>query len=201
VNTADELSSRSVCAVAIQRTIILPELLNSPDYTWDVVPQMVWGFLEVSTGVVCAALPALKPLFTRYLPQFLSSRSHESSRGRSGSLALPKSLERDRQRRGTGPRVHFADHGGRKSDEPESDDDEMHLWPSRGKGSVYRGKTGSEEIVMESLHDKMHGSQTNVCTVVSAAPYSMKLSRQSLTHSITVTTETKNETRSIHDED
>lgn len=163
---------------------------------------MVWGFLEVNTGVVCAALPALKPLFARYLPKFLSSRSSDCNRGRSGTLALPKSLERDPKPHGTRPQVHFAgDHGGKDSDEPASDDDEMHLWHSRGKGSVYRGKSVSEEIVMEPLHDKTHGSQTNVRTVVSVAPYSMALTRHSMTHSITVTTETKIETRSVHSED
>ncbi|KAF2439773.1 hypothetical protein P171DRAFT_524858 [Karstenula rhodostoma CBS 690.94] len=182
-----------VCAVAIQRTIILPHLLNSSDYTWDVVPQMVWGFLEVNTGVVCAALPASKPLFTRYLPRFLSSRSRDSSRRKSGSLPLPESLGGDRKRRGNGPHAPFAGNsGGRNLDEPGSeDDDEMYLWPSRGKGSARNGKSIPEQISLESLHDTTYGIQNKVRTVVSAAPDSTKIVRHSMAHSITVTTETR----------
>ncbi|KAK7190431.1 integral membrane protein [Paraphaeosphaeria sporulosa] len=182
-----------VCAVAIERTIMLPALLNSSDYTWDVVPQLVRGFLGVNTGLVCAALPALKPLFTRHLPQFLSSRPRDSNRGISDSLPFPNrwsvtAIDAVPARRFLSPGIT----GARNLTKLGGDDNEMHLWPNRGKGTAHTGsKDVSEEIGFKAMYHKTHGSRNSVRTVVSAAPGSMKLPRQSLAHSITVTTETR----------
>ncbi|PHH86180.1 hypothetical protein CDD83_10603 [Cordyceps sp. RAO-2017] len=67
-----------VCAAAIKRTIIMPPLLASTDYAWDLPEQFVWSFVEVNAGVVCASLAALKPLFMRYIPFLIVSRLRSS---------------------------------------------------------------------------------------------------------------------------
>ncbi|KAF2822629.1 hypothetical protein CC86DRAFT_410219 [Ophiobolus disseminans] len=66
-----------VCAVAIKRTTLLPPLMVSTDYTWDIVEQYHWCFAEVNAGILCATIPALRPFFSRYLPGLLHS-SHDS---------------------------------------------------------------------------------------------------------------------------
>ena len=53
-------------------------LLASPDATWDISPQMMWSFIEVNAGIVCASLAALKPLFARYIPFLVVSRLRSS---------------------------------------------------------------------------------------------------------------------------
>ncbi|TDZ18887.1 Satratoxin biosynthesis SC1 cluster protein 4 [Colletotrichum orbiculare MAFF 240422] len=79
-----------VCASAIERTILLLPLLESSDYTWDVPPEMIWGFVEINAGLICAAVPALKPFFMRYLPFILSSKLRSpQTRSRYASWSIP----------------------------------------------------------------------------------------------------------------
>ncbi|KAL3295225.1 integral membrane protein [Colletotrichum asianum] len=85
-----------VCAAAIKRTIILPPLMKSPDYSWDVAEQFNWSFLEANAGIVCAAVPGLKPFFMRYLPSFISSRITGSS-NRTGKKSLPYNNNKKRR--------------------------------------------------------------------------------------------------------
>ncbi|KAI8253570.1 Satratoxin biosynthesis SC1 cluster protein 4 [Colletotrichum sp. SAR11_239] len=89
-----------VCAAAIKRTIILPPLMKSLDYSWDVAEQFNWSFLEANAGIVCAAVPGLKPFFMRYLPSFLSSRITGST-ARTGKKSLPYNtvIENNKKRR------------------------------------------------------------------------------------------------------
>ncbi|KXJ87830.1 hypothetical protein Micbo1qcDRAFT_207595 [Microdochium bolleyi] len=169
-----------VCAVAIQRTIILPSLLNSTDYTWDVVPQMIWGFLEVNVGVVCAALPALKPLFTRYLPRFLSSHSHRSGPDGSASATTPYSTSIDRNRRrrngafsGAGEQApNHLDEQQPRGLAVKLGDDEEQLWSPSGKSANARhidGKQGGDNISLDSLEEERYGLKQSSRTVISAA--------------------------------
>ncbi|OHF00729.1 integral membrane protein [Colletotrichum orchidophilum] len=62
-----------VCICAIRRTILLPPLFKSTDYTFDIDKQLNWASIEVNAGIVCASVPALKPFFVRYLPLFVTS--------------------------------------------------------------------------------------------------------------------------------
>ncbi|OHW90118.1 integral membrane protein [Colletotrichum incanum] len=63
-----------VCICAIRRTILLPPLFTSRDYTFDIEKQLNWASIEVNAGVVFASVPALKPFVMRYLPMFVTSR-------------------------------------------------------------------------------------------------------------------------------
>ncbi|KAL1615510.1 hypothetical protein SLS56_011798 [Neofusicoccum ribis] len=62
------------CASSIVRTVLLIPLFKSPDFTWNVVDQYVWAFIEINTSIVCASIPPLKPLFSRYLPVVLGGQ-------------------------------------------------------------------------------------------------------------------------------
>ncbi|KAF6828494.1 integral membrane protein [Colletotrichum plurivorum] len=90
-----------VCAAAIKRTIILPPLLTTPDYSWDVAEQFNWSFLEANAGIVCASVPGLKPFFVRYLPSFISSRITGSASHNTAKKSLPYStvIENNKRRR------------------------------------------------------------------------------------------------------
>ncbi|KAL6849840.1 hypothetical protein ACO1O0_009385 [Amphichorda felina] len=78
-----------VCAATIKRTVILPGLLSAADYTFAVPPQMVWGYVEINAGLLCASVPALKPLFVRYLPFIIASKVYSHSGGGRHSGATP----------------------------------------------------------------------------------------------------------------
>ncbi|KAF9881889.1 integral membrane protein [Colletotrichum karsti] len=73
-----------VVGVAIRRTIPFPQLLSSPDYSWDAADVFVWCFIEINAGMICASVPALKPFFVRYLPSFITSQM-SSKHGASSS--------------------------------------------------------------------------------------------------------------------
>ncbi|KAF6805543.1 integral membrane protein [Colletotrichum sojae] len=90
-----------VCAAAIKRIIILPPLLTTPDYSWDVAEQFNWSFLEANAGIVCASVPGLKPFFVRYLPSFISSRITGSASHNTAKKSLPYStvIENNKRRR------------------------------------------------------------------------------------------------------
>ncbi|KAK3395257.1 hypothetical protein B0H63DRAFT_386009 [Podospora didyma] len=62
-----------VCLISVLRTIWLNTLLYSRDSTWDFVSIANWSAVEINIAVVCACLPTMKPLVTRFL-SWLSSR-------------------------------------------------------------------------------------------------------------------------------
>ncbi|KAK1622476.1 integral membrane protein [Colletotrichum phormii] len=76
-----------VCICAIRRTILLPPLFKSTDYTFDIDKQLNWASIEVNAGIVCASVPALKPFFVRYLPMFVTS--HITARGSKSKKTNP----------------------------------------------------------------------------------------------------------------
>lgn len=54
-------------------------VLSRPeDYTWDIVEQFHWSYLEVNLGVVCASVPALQPFVKQYLGPVFSSHIRSS---------------------------------------------------------------------------------------------------------------------------
>jgi len=46
---------------------------NSENATWDYIPAAYWSTLELHIGIVCACLPAHRPLLKRWLPTVLQS--------------------------------------------------------------------------------------------------------------------------------
>ncbi|KPM35334.1 hypothetical protein AK830_g11230 [Neonectria ditissima] len=87
-----------VCVASIKRTVIMSPLLSSNDYTWDVSPQIIWTYIEVNAGVICASVPALKPFCMRYIPFIVSSRLRPSQE-KSSSKRQPHGTEKKRRSR------------------------------------------------------------------------------------------------------
>ena len=74
-----------VCVVSILRLHALVVLAAHPeDTTWYSSATAYWSSIEMNLAIVCASLPALKPLLVRIIPGF---SSHHGSRGY-GSTAL-----------------------------------------------------------------------------------------------------------------
>lgn len=84
-----------VCAVAIKRTVILPPMLESEDMTWKLPPQIIWSYIECNAGIICASVPALKPLCVRYIPFLIHSRPHSSQGKSSGNAYNEKQKKRN----------------------------------------------------------------------------------------------------------
>ncbi|KJZ76498.1 hypothetical protein HIM_04227 [Hirsutella minnesotensis 3608] len=112
-----------VCCAAIKRTIIMPPLMRSPDYSWDLTAQFIWSFVEVNAGIVCASLAALKPLFMRYIPVLIVSKLR-SSQNRAGTPGSPKVSDNYASSQGT----------------------ECHEMPSRGGCSPQPGFRGARPV-------------------------------------------------------
>lgn len=50
-----------------QRTVIVPDLLQSENYTGDIT-KYISCFLEANGGTICISIPVLKPFFMQCLP-------------------------------------------------------------------------------------------------------------------------------------
>ncbi|KAK7750778.1 hypothetical protein SLS62_007330 [Diatrype stigma] len=75
-------------------------LLVPKDYTWDIVEQFHWSYLEVNIGILCASVPALQPFVKQYLGSVFGSQPR-SSRGLSDQQPQPYStaIGRNAERR------------------------------------------------------------------------------------------------------
>jgi hypothetical protein len=44
------------------------------DFTYDAIAVLCWSHSELSSGIICAAIPTLKPLLGKYIPALGSAR-------------------------------------------------------------------------------------------------------------------------------
>jgi hypothetical protein len=72
-------SPSSVCLISIVRFKSLYEISVSTDVSWDNVPIADWTAVECNIGIMCACLPTLKPLLSRFLPVLMHSNSNNHS--------------------------------------------------------------------------------------------------------------------------
>lgn len=73
-----------VCVVSILRFNTLVVINRHPeDATYYAAPISYWSSIEMNLSIVCASLPALKPLFVKIVPAF---GSRKGSRSRSYGL-------------------------------------------------------------------------------------------------------------------
>lgn len=74
-----------VCIVSVLRVYALYVFNEHPDdTTYYSAPTAYWSSIEANLGIVCASLPALKPLVVMIVPVF---GSRHSSRGRGSTAA------------------------------------------------------------------------------------------------------------------
>ncbi|KAL1959711.1 hypothetical protein VTO42DRAFT_1297 [Malbranchea cinnamomea] len=59
--------------MSILRLHALYVISESTDWTKDNVGAAMWSMIELNTGIMCACLPILKPLITRFFPKALGS--------------------------------------------------------------------------------------------------------------------------------
>lgn len=53
--------------------------VESMDLTWDSYPIAMGGLFETNLAIITASIPAMKPIFTRYVPGMVSSISYYTS--------------------------------------------------------------------------------------------------------------------------
>ncbi|KAL1795429.1 hypothetical protein ACET3X_005653 [Alternaria dauci] len=71
-----------VCIVSILRLHALIPLLNNPDdSTYYSAPAAYWSNIEMNLAIVCASLPALKPLIIKIIPGFSSTVQSDRAYG------------------------------------------------------------------------------------------------------------------------
>ncbi|KAI9763850.1 MAG: hypothetical protein M1840_009034 [Geoglossum simile] len=67
---------------------------TSHDHTWDNVGAASWSAVEVNTGIICAALPTIKPLIARIFPRFLTPISYTQPTHSRHSQSTPAAIFR-----------------------------------------------------------------------------------------------------------
>ncbi|KAH8723286.1 hypothetical protein GQ44DRAFT_774116 [Phaeosphaeriaceae sp. PMI808] len=80
------------CAISLIRITTLRKAVDTTDPMWDNAPAAYWTVMELNCGIICASLPTLRPLISRMIPQFLSTRSGT----RSGSYQLSSLQKKSR---------------------------------------------------------------------------------------------------------
>ncbi|KAL6151793.1 hypothetical protein ACJBU6_09737 [Exserohilum turcicum] len=129
---------------SVMKTTTLPTLLNTKDPTWESTDLVIWLSLELSVGILIAALPPLRKqfdaLFRKMLPSTLGSRRKTGS---SGENALPLYDVATEHTIGSKPiRIRS------KSEEDDDTDSERRiLSPRTSKGEIT--KTVTHEVRSE----------------------------------------------------
>ncbi|KND86203.1 hypothetical protein TOPH_09170, partial [Tolypocladium ophioglossoides CBS 100239] len=187
-----------VIAAAIRRTIILPNLLASPDYTWNLSQQFIWSFVEINASLICASAAALKPLFMRYVPFLLgprlrSSPDHRRSAGKASRDTGSDAGNNAGSDSGAlyGEAYELPSRDELPIQRPGADDEEAQLWSRR---NLYLGRAASSQnsarkhsLDSLGLGDLYPGARAPV-SAVSATGYALHASES--TEGIKVTKET-----------
>ncbi|KJZ69860.1 hypothetical protein HIM_10760 [Hirsutella minnesotensis 3608] len=58
----------------------------------------IWSGLEINVAIICASVPALKPLFVKFFPQMISSLGDSAKRSRMGRSAQSSARDRSDHR-------------------------------------------------------------------------------------------------------
>lgn len=62
----------SVCGVSLARVALVHIATRKHDYTSAGTNALTWSTIEANTGIICASFLALKPLFAKLFPRFMS---------------------------------------------------------------------------------------------------------------------------------
>jgi fucose permease len=55
------------------------QILEENDFPWYASLSFMWSAIEVNLGIICACVPSLKPLFSRFLPSFIRDAGEETT--------------------------------------------------------------------------------------------------------------------------
>ncbi len=64
-------------------------IVEDNDFSWYASLSFMWSAVEVCIGIVCACVPSLKPLFSRFMPRFIRDTGDESIADNSDDLDKP----------------------------------------------------------------------------------------------------------------
>ena len=93
------------------------------DFSWYASFSFMWSVIEVSVGIMCACVPGLKPLVSRFLPHMLRDPGDASSKTGSVSLPIGTCDLTEAQRVPSVPDdVHYRDFGSQSEPPPNEDD-------------------------------------------------------------------------------
>ncbi|KAF4472573.1 integral membrane PTH11 [Fusarium albosuccineum] len=143
-----------VCVASIKRTVITYPLQHSTDYPWEVPRQLIWSFIEINAGFICASVPALKPFCMRYIPFLIHSRLRSQEKPSKSRF----SISQDKRRQSRNPysgsyelpsREEFGGAG-------NPQDDEARLWTVAGDKNAALDSVDTKQDTdsLESLADK-----------------------------------------------
>ena len=65
----------SACVTSMVRLKYLAEFAKTTDASYDNTIPVLWSILEISIAIICACLPALRALFSHYLPRVFPNMS------------------------------------------------------------------------------------------------------------------------------
>ncbi|KAF2116650.1 hypothetical protein BDV96DRAFT_645067 [Lophiotrema nucula] len=84
-----DLTSPSTCIISLIRLSTLHKGINTTDPFWDNAPAAYWSVVELNCGILCACLPTLRPLISKFVPKLLTTRGStaKSSTGTSNRLS------------------------------------------------------------------------------------------------------------------
>ncbi|RFU25092.1 hypothetical protein B7463_g11247, partial [Scytalidium lignicola] len=87
------------CVTSIIRLKYVGKIARSLDSTWDNVDPVLWSIIEVHTALICACLPSLKSLLTKYFPVLFKSTLASSSKNRNTGTVSQKVFSKHHSRR------------------------------------------------------------------------------------------------------
>ncbi|KAH7073599.1 hypothetical protein BKA63DRAFT_37167 [Paraphoma chrysanthemicola] len=130
-----------VCVVSILRLNSLVVVSNNPqDRMYYAAAGAYWSSIELNLGIVCASLPALKPLIVKIIPKF-------SSRNSSRGYGNPLSGVMGNNHYGLGSKATRA-----------ADDDDMELATKSTNTNAYSSKSGQDSLG-KSIYVTQHFEQ------------------------------------------
>ncbi|KAI4926563.1 hypothetical protein J4E85_006857 [Alternaria conjuncta] len=84
--------------VSIIRLYTLDDIANSTDVSFDNKDHATLSAVEVNVGIICACLPAMRPLFALIAPHYFSTAAQYTDQ---------RAFDIERQKPGAGPRASF----------------------------------------------------------------------------------------------
>jgi fucose permease len=85
---------------AVRNRVEGEDARNTSDFSWYASLSFMWSAVEINTGIMCACVPALKPLVRRFLPQWVLDQTvHDKSASKtSDSMVIPPDIVSERTR-------------------------------------------------------------------------------------------------------
>ncbi|EXF75119.1 hypothetical protein CFIO01_06729 [Colletotrichum fioriniae PJ7] len=145
-----------VCIISVYRMFTLRTAVSSNDPPWENIGAAIWSAIELNTSIICASLPTIRPLLSKWLPGAGLSSAHNktSAYNRYGSSSG--------MGRGTFKELKS---GQREVSTEELVLNDMNANQSGSLPSVYAHVTADPEMGHRDLRDKgSHQNQIMVTT-------------------------------------